>query len=84
MMQYKDFRGEVSLSRLGMGTMRLPREGNQPGAPIDFAKSETIIDKAMASGINYDVYKRQLPVMMTSGRSARRQVWYFRIPTTRS
>ena len=52
-MQYKDFRGEVSLSRLGMGTMRLPREGNQPGAPIDFAKSETIIDKAMASGINY-------------------------------
>ena len=48
MMQYKDFRGEVSLSRLGMGTMRLPREGNQPGAPIDFAKSETIIDKAMA------------------------------------
>ena len=52
-MQYKDFRGEVSLSRLGMGTMRFPREGNQPGAPIDFEKSEAIIDKAMASGINY-------------------------------
>ena len=47
-MIYKDFQG-TSLSRLGMGNMRLP-EGR---GGIDKEKAQAIIDYAMAQGINY-------------------------------
>ncbi len=47
-MQYKAFR-DLSLSRLGMGVMRLPMKDDL----IDPEKSQEIIDYAMAHGINY-------------------------------
>lgn len=50
-MQYKDFRNEIRLSRLGMGVMRLPVCGGD--ADIDYEKAQSIIDAAMESGINY-------------------------------
>lgn len=50
-MQYKNFKNEISLSRLGMGTMRLPTCGSS--ADIDYEKAQAIIDSAMKSGINY-------------------------------
>ncbi len=47
-MMYQEFR-DISLSRLGMGNMRLPmRDG-----AIDEEKAQEIIDYAMAHGINY-------------------------------
>lgn len=51
-MQYKTFQN-VSLSRLGMGNMRLPVQGDKPGAPIDRARAQAIIDFAMEHGVNY-------------------------------
>ncbi len=48
-MNYKAFR-DLSLSRLGMGNMRLPLA---PDGQIDSLKSQEIIDCAMAAGINY-------------------------------
>ncbi len=51
-MQYKAFR-DISLSRLGMGNMRLPVKAEEEGTPIDWEKSQQIIDYAMAHGINY-------------------------------
>ncbi len=50
-MQYKAFR-DISLSRLGMGNMRLPQIQTQ-GRPIDAERSQQIIDYAMEHGINY-------------------------------
>lgn len=50
-MQYKNFKNEISLSRLGMGAMRLPTCGSS--ADIDYEKAQAIIDSAMKSGINY-------------------------------
>ena len=50
-MQYKNFKNEISLSRLGMGTMRLPTCGSS--SDIDYEKAQAIIDSAMKSGINY-------------------------------
>ncbi len=50
-MQNKAFR-DISLSRLGMGNMRLPQK-DEPDRPIDAEKSQEIIDYAMAHGINY-------------------------------
>ena len=50
-MQYKNFKNEISLSRLGMGAMRLPTCGSS--ADIDYDKAQAIIDSAMKSGINY-------------------------------
>lgn len=41
LMQYKDFQG-LSLSRLGMGNMRLP--ASVPRGPIDTDKAEELID----------------------------------------
>lgn len=50
-MQYKAFK-DIQLSRLGMGTMRLPViDGANDN--IDYEKAQAIIDKAYASGINY-------------------------------
>lgn len=52
-MIYKPFQS-ISLSRLGMGNMRLPSTNpKDPNAPIDYAKAHEVIDKAYASGINY-------------------------------
>ena len=47
-MIYKDFQ-DLSLSRLGMGNMRLPVKLGR----IDTKKAQEIIDYAMAQGINY-------------------------------
>ena len=47
-MIYKQFQ-DLSLSRLGMGNMRLPERAGG----IDKAKAQEIIDYAMAQGINY-------------------------------
>ena len=52
-MQYKEFQGGVSISRLGMGNMRLPILEDQPGRPIDYEKAAGIIDEAIRMGINY-------------------------------
>ena len=49
-MQYKDFQG-LSLSRLGMGNMRLP--ASVPRGPIDTDKAEALIDYVYHQGINY-------------------------------
>lgn len=50
-MQYKKFKDGISLSRLGMGAMRLPVKGSD--AEIDYEKAKAIIDTGMKSGINY-------------------------------
>ena len=51
-MKYKKFKNGIELSRLGMGTMRMPVvNGND--AEIDFEKAQEIIDICMKSGINY-------------------------------
>ena len=50
LMQYKDFQG-LSLSRLGMGNMRLP--ASVPRGPIDTDKAEELIDYVYHQGINY-------------------------------
>lgn len=52
-MQYKDFKNEVSLSRLGMGNMRLPVVAEAPGQPIDYDRAKAIIDAAIRAGVNY-------------------------------
>ncbi|MBD5157152.1 MAG: 4Fe-4S dicluster domain-containing protein [Butyrivibrio sp.] len=51
-MDYKSFQ-DISLSRLGMGNMRLPVQGDKAGAPIDRVRAQEIIDYAMENGINY-------------------------------
>ena len=40
-MQYKNFKNEISLSRLGMGAMRLPTCGSS--ADIDYEKAQATI-----------------------------------------
>lgn len=51
-MQYKTFKDEIRLSRLGMGVMRLPiSDGNE--AEIDYEKAEKLISHCMEQGINY-------------------------------
>lgn len=51
-MQYKDYRHNIKLSRLGMGVMRLPvKDGND--ALIDYEKAKHLIDLCMEQGINY-------------------------------
>ena len=51
-MIYKAYK-DKTLSRLGMGNMRLPVHADKEGRPIDYAKAQEIIDYAMANGINY-------------------------------
>jgi len=48
-MNYKPFK-DISLSRLGMGNMRLPMNENKQ---IDYPKAHEIIDRAYDQGINY-------------------------------
>jgi predicted aldo/keto reductase-like oxidoreductase len=52
-MIHKTFKGKIKLSQLGMGNMRLPTQGDIPGAQIDYKRAEEIIDYAMAHGVNY-------------------------------
>lgn len=52
-MQYKPFKDGVSLSRLGMGNMRLPIVADDPAQPIDYPKAKAIIDAAIKAGVNY-------------------------------
>ena len=51
-MEYKAFQ-DIKLSRLGMGNMRLPTQGDGFNAPIDYKKAHEIIDYGMAHGITY-------------------------------
>ncbi|MBO4368215.1 MAG: aldo/keto reductase [Clostridia bacterium] len=52
-MKYKAFK-DISLSRLGLGNMRLPSlEPGKPGSPIDYAAAHAIMDRAYQAGINY-------------------------------
>lgn len=51
-MQYKTFKDNIRLSRLGMGVMRLPvLDGDE--SRIDYEKSQKLIDLCMDQGINY-------------------------------
>lgn len=51
-MQYKEFKNQIQLSRLGMGAMRLPViDGND--SCIDHEKAKRLIDLCMEHGINY-------------------------------
>ncbi len=51
-MQYKAFQN-ISLSRLGMGVMRLPVCADVEDKPVDQVKGQEIIDRALTLGINY-------------------------------
>ncbi len=53
-MLYKPFRdtGE-KISRLAMGTMRLPTVGEGRDAPIDEAAAQAVVDRAYELGVNY-------------------------------
>lgn len=51
-MEYRDFKG-TAISRLGMGTMRLPRVDGKDGAPIDYERAQAVIDCAFDHGITY-------------------------------
>ena len=51
-MEFKPFK-DITLSRLGMGNMRLPVQADQPDMPIDRVKAQEIIDYAIKGGINY-------------------------------
>ncbi len=51
-MEYKAFQ-DIQLSRLGMGNMRLPTDGEGFSAPINYEKAHEIIDYGMAHGITY-------------------------------
>ena len=51
-MQYKTYKHNVKLSRLGMGNMRLPViDGNN--AEINYEEAKKIIDQCMKNGVNY-------------------------------
>lgn len=49
-MQYKVFREDITLSRLGLGAMRFPETEDHQ---IDYPKAKEIIDLCYHSGINY-------------------------------
>lgn len=51
-MKYTEVDG-VSLSRLGMGNMRLPVEGGKLTGHIDEKTATAMVDFALASGVNY-------------------------------
>ncbi len=51
-MEYRDFSGSA-ISRLGMGTMRLPRIGDKDDTPIDYERAAAVVDCALENGINY-------------------------------
>ena len=49
-MQYKPFKDGIQLSRLGMGNMRLPVDGE---GKIDYPKAKAVVDAAVKAGVNY-------------------------------
>ena len=51
-MRYKEFKDGIYLSRLGMGTMRLPIL-DEDNAKIDYTKATKLIDDCMEQGVNY-------------------------------
>lgn len=51
-MIYKEFKDGIQLSRLGMGTMRLPIL-DKDNEKIDYEKAMKLIDDCMQQGINY-------------------------------
>ncbi|WP_461816196.1 aldo/keto reductase [Faecalimonas sp.] len=51
-MIYKEFKDGIQLSRLGMGTMRLPIL-DKDNTKIDYEKATKLIDDCMKKGINY-------------------------------
>ena len=51
-MRYKEFKDGVQLSRLGMGTMRLPILDND-NAKIDYEKAAKLVDDCMEQGVNH-------------------------------
>ena len=53
MMKYTQAFEGLSVSRLGMGAMRLPVQENQEGKPIDFEAAREIIRRCIKGGINY-------------------------------
>ncbi len=53
MMKYTQAFKGLSVSRLGMGAMRLPVQENQEGKPIDFEAAREIIRRCIEGGINY-------------------------------
>ena len=50
-MLYKDFQ-DLKLSALGLGMMRLPKNGSGDG-DIDEAKAAEMVDYALKNGVNY-------------------------------
>lgn len=52
-MKTKQFNDSVTLSRLGYGNMRLPREGDASGGPIDYPRAKAIVDACHRAGVNY-------------------------------
>lgn len=51
-METKKFH-DITLSRLGMGNMRLPTVGGAPMGKVDYKAAKEIIDYGMSHGINY-------------------------------
>lgn len=51
-MLYRDFKGK-KLSALGFGTMRLPVNGEGPGAPVNEKEAAKMVTRAYESGVNY-------------------------------
>lgn len=51
-MQYKSYKDNIRLSRLGMGVMRLPVL-EQDNARIDVERAQKLIDRCMEGGVNY-------------------------------
>ena len=49
-MQYTPFKDGIQLSRLGMGNMRLPVDGD---GRIDYVKAKAVVDAAVKAGVNY-------------------------------
>lgn len=52
-MKYRSINGLPSLSLLGFGNMRLPRENGAPNGPIDFPRAREIVRACMENGVNY-------------------------------
>jgi predicted aldo/keto reductase-like oxidoreductase len=51
-MIYRDLCG-IRTSMLGFGAMRLPTVDGKGASPIDYARTEQIIDRAIEGGVNY-------------------------------
>ena len=52
-MRYELFEGRTSLSKLGMGAMRLPQTAPGFAGPIDAPGARAILARCMAARVNY-------------------------------